>query len=238
MRRFFLLLLLSGCSSAPSSLGLRANTLNVADAAMTAGNPNLALRVSINALRAHPNDLNAKLHEAQALDALGRTSQSCMIYEQTYAAQPSAMILRGLSKCMVRESPQRALKLLNGAISENPEDANLLTNRGVAEDFLGNHHAAQIDYQKALHINPLNVATNVDYSLSLAFSGQVDNAASLLQPLAEASDSDRKIREDYGAVLALGGHVKEASNILAFDLPSGQAHTAALAYRALGPVRP
>ena len=110
-----------------------------------------------------------------------------------------------------------------------------MVNFGVAEDFLGDHRAAQVAYQKAVYMDPLNISAQVNFALSLAVSGEGKRATDLLRPLAESSESSEQVRQDYGAALAMEGRIKEATLILETDIPASQARAAALAYQALAP---
>jgi Flp pilus assembly protein TadD len=236
MRRIFICVLLAGCASTPGPTDVGPSTLNIADAALKSGNPELALRVSRAVLSRQPLDRDAKLHEAAALFALGRTGAARVLYEQLYAVKPTIEATAGLGKCLVHENPARAADLLRAVAEKNPDNTGILTDLGVAEDLLGRHISAQKAYRHALELNPDQIPAQVDLALSLALSGEAGEASDMLRPLAKSQSSIARVRQDYGAVLALGGHANEGANVLAVDLPLSEAHEAALAYQTLGSV--
>lgn len=238
MRRLLFLLLLTGCSSQLPNNPVGDNALNVATAALDSGNPALALGISAKVLDRNPKDVDAQVKEAEALYSLGRTDESCALFEQLYRTRAEPPVTLGLARCLIRTNPARAASLLKEAALKMPGSSGVLTDLGIAEDLTGQHGAAQADYQRALRLNPLDIPAQVDFALSLAVSGQSARAAEILRPLAEGNDSDRRIRQDYGAALSLSGRVNEGAAILAADLPGQQARLAALTYRTLNPVKP
>ncbi len=231
MRKMLIILLLAGCSGPQPSSGLTSQTLNVADAALSSGNPELALQISHSVLERSPKNTDAKLHEADALYALGRNNAAQAIYQQVYNIGSTEAAAAGLAKCLLRENPQYAISLLKGAIQKSPDDTSLLTNLGVAEDLAGDHHAAKLTYQHVLDLDPTQVAAQADLALSLALSGNPNQASEILKPLATAPNSTARLRQDYGAVLALAGHTYQGAAILAADLPEVQAYNAAKDYK-------
>ena len=232
MRKIFLCFFLAGCAGSQSSNQISLATLNVADAALSSGNPTLALQVAHNILLGNPKDRDAKLHEADALYALGRKGEARLIYQQLYSAQPTTAAAAGLAKCVLRQNPKLAISLLHLAINNSPNNISFLTNLGIAEDFLGKHYAAQITYRHALNLDPTQIPAQADLALSLALSGSPDHAIRLLRPLASAQASTPRLRQDYGAILALAGHADQGALILAADLPPAEAHQAAWIYKA------
>jgi Flp pilus assembly protein TadD len=233
MRKILLLLFLTSCAGGQAPGGVSSKMLNVADAALHSENPELALQVSQTVLNENPGDQNAEIHEAAALYALGRHDEAQAIYEKLYTAHPTTTVAAGLAKCLIRNNPRRAAVLLENAIKKRPDNVSLLTNFGIAQDLLGNHSAAQAIYRKALELDPAQIPAQVDLALSLAFLGNFDQAKARLEPLAVAQNSTIRIRQDYGAVLALGGHLNQGTDVLEADLPLAKAQEASLAYEAL-----
>lgn len=234
MRKIILCLLLAGCATSPPPVaGVGPQTLNVADAALRSGNPDLALKISRAILTEHPGDRDAKLHEAAALYAMGRQSAAQSIYEELYAVQPNATIAAGLAKCLIQSDPVRAANLFRVALAQMPHNANLITDLGVADDLSGQHDAAQTTYHKALDIDPSQISAQTDLALSLALSGKSDEALVMLEPLARAQDATPRVRQDYGAVLAIAGNTEQAAQVLSVDLPLAEAQQAASGYRIL-----
>jgi hypothetical protein len=66
------------------------------------------------------------------------------------------------------------------------------------------------------------MAAKVNLALCLAMAGQGKQAISLLQPLADAPDATRKIKDNYAAVLAMAGKREQAERILSTELAANE----------------
>jgi thioredoxin-like negative regulator of GroEL len=89
----------------------------------------------------------------------------------------------------------------------------------------GNYAGATQPYEQALLINPGVTATEVNLGLSLALSGDAQDALEYLGPLATSSAATPRIREDYAAALVAAGRTDEAQQVLAIDLPPDEVNT-------------
>ncbi|HQT68753.1 MAG: hypothetical protein B7Z78_13610 [Rhodospirillales bacterium 20-60-12] len=69
--------------------------------------------------------------------------------------------------------------------------------------------------------------------MSLALSGDPQQAIQILEPMARGSDATPKIREDYAAALAIAGETDQASQVLSIDMPPDQINSALNGYQAL-----
>ena len=69
-------------------------------------------------------------------------------------------------------------------------------------------------------------AAQVNLALCLAISGRGGEAIRLVQPLADAPEATRKIKEDYAAVLAMAGERDEARRILSTSLAANEVASA------------
>jgi Flp pilus assembly protein TadD len=227
-----ILLLLAGCaqlrSGQPSQLGDASGlggsgVMNVADAAIAGGDPQMALKVSQSVLATDPTNLDALYHEGEAYYAINRCMDAIAVYKVALTVDPKSSDAElGIGRCLLKRNAAEAEGAFQAAISDNPVNAAALNDLGIARDLQGNHAGAVQPYQQALLINPGNLATEVNIGMSLALSGDGNDALQYLGPLATSPDATPKIREDYAAALVAAGRQDEARQVLAVDLPQDQ----------------
>jgi Flp pilus assembly protein TadD len=99
----------------------------------------------------------------------------------------------------------------------------------------GHHTAAQDAYRLALGAAPAFMAAQVNLGLSLALSGNADEAVRQLRPLAAAPDATPLVRQDLALALTLNGRKDEASAMLGRDMRPDQVRDALDAFEALRP---
>ncbi len=194
--------------------------MNVADAAISGGDPAMALKVSQAALASNPQDLDALYHEGAAYYAMNRCMDAIAVYKVALGLDAhSAQAQVGIGRCLLRRNAVEAEQAFTAAVQDDPNNAAALNDLGVARDLEGNHAGAVEPYQKALLLQPGTVATEVNIGMSLALSGDGDDALQYLGPLATSQDATPKIRQDYAAALVAAGRDTEARAVLAVDLP-------------------
>ena len=106
--------------------------------------------------------------DASVLGALGYA----VVVVEPSPGMAAAATARG-----VRVRPGRAEELLLLALAQNPREAAVLNNLGIARDLQGRHAEAQKSYGEAIAANPSMRAAQVNLALSMALSGQPDAAA-------------------------------------------------------------
>ncbi|MGE0226249.1 MAG: tetratricopeptide repeat protein [Acetobacteraceae bacterium] len=201
--------------------------LSVADAALRGGSPQVALQVTSGILSRDPDNARALTVRGDALTSLGQYADAAASY--TRALQRDPLLLRakiGLGRLRLGTDPAEAETLFLEVLQADPRDTIALNNLGIARDLQGRHQDAQRAYRQALGINPDMAAPQVNLALSLAMSGQGENAIRLIQPLAASPGASRKLRHDYAAVLAMSGKRAEAERILSEDLPPAEVRQA------------
>jgi Flp pilus assembly protein TadD len=194
--------------------------MNVADAAISGGDPSMALKVSQAALASNPQDLDALYHEGAAYYAMNRCMDAIAVYKVALGLDAhSAEAQVGIGRCLLKRNAAEAELAFTAAVQDDPNNAAALNDLGIARDLQGNHAGAVDPYQKALLLQPGTVATEVNLGMSLALSGDGDDALQYLGPLATSVDATPKIRQDYAAALVAAGRDPEARAVLAVDLP-------------------
>ena len=237
----FASLLLAGCAQTqattaptPVSSAVGPDTLNVADAAIAGGDPNMALSISQSVLATDAGNVDALVHEGDAYYALDRCPPAEAAYELALQHDAKATAAEtGLGRCLLKTDPRAADAAFSSAVQDDSGNAAAWNDIGIARDLEGNFAGAVNPYQQALLANPAMTAAEVNLGLSLALSGNGPEALQYLGPLATGQDSTPKIREDYAAALVADGRPDEARQVLAVDLPPDQVNRAMDGYSAL-----
>jgi Flp pilus assembly protein TadD len=202
-------------------------TLNVADAALAGGDPQMALSVSESVLQSDPNDVDALVHEGNSYYALQRCPDSMAAYTLALRQDPkSSAAETGLGRCLLKTDAKSAEAAFSLAVQDDPGNAAALNDLGIARDLQGNFAGAIAPYQQALLAQPGVIATEVNLGLSLALSGNGAEALQYLGPLAAGLDATAKIRENYAAALIASGRYMEARQVLSLDLPPAKVDSA------------
>jgi Flp pilus assembly protein TadD len=197
-----------------------ADVMNVADAAISGGDPAMALKVSQSVLAADPQNLDALYHEGAAYYAMSRCMDAIAVYKVALTVDPkSAEAQTGIGRCLLRRNAAQAELAFTAAVQDDPDSADALNDLGIARDLQGNHAGAVQPYQQALILKPGDTATEVNLGMSLALAGDGADALQYLGPLATSEEATPKIREDYAAALIASDRVTEARAVLAIDLP-------------------
>jgi tetratricopeptide (TPR) repeat protein len=219
-------------TSTPVAIG--PNTLNVADAAIAGGDPNLALGISQSVLQEGSDKVDALIHEGDAYYTLQRCPAAEAAYSLALKMEPkSSAAETGLGRCLLKTHPDMAEQALLFAIRDDPGNAAALNDLGIARDLQGNFSGAVDPYQKALIADPGMTAAEVNLGLSLALSGNGPEALQYLGPLASGQDSTSQIRQDYAAALVATGRSADARQVLSIDLPPDEVDKALDGFNAI-----
>ena len=224
-----------GWQAAPASPAARMN-LGLADTALAGGMPRLALQVSQAVLAQHPRNVAALVRRGDAYYQLGDPAKAALSYRKALQVQPrSVTALLGLGRVALETDAAEASAHFTEALALDPSNTAALTDRGVAEDLLGSHAAAQSDYRQAIAQGGDATATQIDLALSLAMTGDPATAIRLLEPIATSPNASPKVREDLALALVLDGREREAATLLLGQMTQDQARQAIAGYRALQP---
>lgn len=88
-----------------------------------------------------------------------------------------------------------------------------LAGLGLAFDRLENHAQAQDAYELALQREPHRVSTLSNYGLSLALTGQLNQAEAALRKAVEQPGSDVRVRQNLALILGLQGRFDEMAAV-------------------------
>jgi Flp pilus assembly protein TadD len=212
--------LFSLCACSGESV-TRATTpgLDVAQAALRGGSPQVAINVTDGILKTDPDNVAARCLRGDALTVLGHMGEAEADYNAASSGHPLSDCGRvGLGRLRLATDPASSEALFLDALQHDPRNTTAWNDLGIARDLLGRHTEAQDAYRRALGIDPELSAAQVNLALSLAMSGQGEQATSLIRPMATAPGASRKMRHDYAAVLAMSGDRAGAERLLQTDL--------------------
>jgi Flp pilus assembly protein TadD len=230
------LLLLAACSSrGANGVGSGPPGIEVADAALHGGSPEIALQIASGLVAKYPGNEAALLTQGEALTALGRADEAAASFEEALKTNPTSVGAQiGLGRLRLATDPAAAEALFLQALAHEPRNDVAMNDLGIARDLQGRHTDAQTAYRQALGVSPDMTAAQVNLALSLAMSGQSKDAVQLLRPLADAPKATPQLRHDLAAVLTMGGDKEGAERILSRDLSPNEVQQAVDAYAGEG----
>jgi Flp pilus assembly protein TadD len=216
---FAFALLLAACGTGHTPDNARLTDAATAEAALDAGTPDIALRLSDATLAQHPTDGDALTRRGLALTELGRLDEARASLSMAVTSQPrNVRALLALGRVQLPVDPAQAEINFESALKQDSRNAAVLNNLGIARDLQGHHADAEASYRAAMAAQPEMVAAQVNLALCLAISGRGNDAIRLMRPLADAPEATQKIKEDYAAVLAMAGEREEAQRILSSNM--------------------
>ncbi len=224
---------LSGCAGIDSTLN-GSPSLETARVALASGSSELALTICNNLVTRLGQEASLLVCRGDALTSMGRTSEATSAYQEALAADAnSAPAKLGLGRLYLGSDPARSEALFLDALNNDPRNAQVLNNLGIARDLQGKHADAQVSYGEAIAAAPDLRAPQVNLALSLAMSGKAAEAVRIMRPIGERQDATPRERHDLAAVLAMDGRRDEAARLLRADLEGQQADEAISGFQSL-----
>jgi len=168
------------------------------------------------ALRVEYGD--ALLEAGQIDDAIG-------VYESVDPRSPAEVdALLGLQRAHARLGDlDKALLDAQRAASIAPGEERVQVSLGVSLDAMGRHTEAQAYYRQALTASPRSVAARNDLALSLAMTGQYQEAIDILAPMAKSANASARVRQNLALVYWLMGDKDKAMTLSRADLTPQEA---------------
>jgi Flp pilus assembly protein TadD len=226
---------LAGCESL-SSLHLDPLTTNGRDGSAPPVTLDSVMRIAAAARSAgdYGNAVNLYRHAAtmetqnpvplvalgDTLLEMGKIDEAIVNYNAALKlAAHDPLALRGLARAYLKTGrPDLAGNPLAIAYQDTPNDAKLLLLIGVADDFIGQHGAAQSRYRQGLQFAPADRSLSLDLALSLALSEKFDAAIGLLRPIAYGAGATAQERQTLALIYGLKGDEKAARDLAKMDL--------------------
>ncbi|RAK55925.1 hypothetical protein DJ017_16120 [Phenylobacterium soli] len=202
-----------------------AAALRIARSFRAAGDARSAVPVYRTLLARRPNDAAVQVELADALLDTDMIDDAIGLYTAVDPASPSGGDAElGLARAQLKlNRADRALAHMDRAVQLAPTNVRVLVGRGVVLDRLGRHADAQASYRKALSREPRSVAARTDLALSLALSGQYDQALEILEPIARSAGASAQDRQNLAFVYGLKGDKADALAMSRVDLDESQA---------------
>jgi Flp pilus assembly protein TadD len=194
--------------------------MRIADASRSNGDLSNAINLYRHAATMEP-------HKIEPLDALGGTlldmskvDEAIVNYNAALKINPhDGEALRGLARSYLKTGrPDLAGDPLALAYLDTPSDPKLLLLIGVADDFIGQHSAAQARYRQGLQLAPADRSLALDLALSLALSEKFDEAIAILRPITQAAGATAAERQTLALIYGLKGDQKAAREVARIDL--------------------
>jgi len=173
----------------------------------------------LRALTRDPRDIDALIGAGMASLALGDGNAAAGFFARADAINTrNPRVKTGLARALVLvERPREALRQFDIAADLGVADATLARDRGLAWDLAGQPRRGQRDYRLALR-NRDDPEVTRRLALSLAISGDRDEALTLLDPLLRKGDQAAWRARAF--VLALTGDVSGANGVARSVMPA------------------
>ena len=239
------LLLVTSCSSRQPSLVLAPKPVSIisdakpgvdiAKVALESGAFATAEHVVEGVLSENPDDVGALLVQAEAFRQAGDVVSAESSIRRAYGLRPRDIrVVTELGKVELAKDAQSAETTFRQALALDPNDQAALTDLGVSLDMQGEHKEAQSVYRKVLSLyGGSQLAVRVDLGLSLALTGDSQEAIEQLRPAAAMPNVNARVRQDLAAALTLSGDTKEAEAVLGHDMSQEQVASLISGYQAL-----
>jgi Flp pilus assembly protein TadD len=196
-----------------------------ADDARKAGDFDSAIPLYGRALQARPDGTEAKLGLGQSYLTLGLPEEAGAMFRDVLQRNDNDQTARrGLALALIAMGQVTlAERQLDAALRADPRDYRTLNAYGVVFDMLGQHAEAQARYRQGIEIAPDFIALRSNLALSLAISGQPQEAIALLAPLASSRAADGRIRQNLAFAYAMNGDLENCLQVSRRDLSEASA---------------
>jgi Flp pilus assembly protein TadD len=173
----------------------------------------------------NPRDLKAAINYAKNLKAAGHKEQALGVLQGASTFHGSNRELASEYGRVALDVGQAGLaqKLLEAADDPANPDWKVISARGTAHAKQGDYASAIPLYERALLLSPNQPSVVSNLAMAHAASGDAPRAESMLRQVAEAPNSDAKVRQNLSLVLGLQGKYEEARIVSAKDMPNENA---------------
>jgi len=197
-----------------------------ADEARKAGNYDTAIPLYGRALQANPDGAEAKMGLGQTYLSIGAPEEAAALFRDVLAKRGGdhQAARRGLATALISTGqPELAERQLEAALQADGRDYRALNAMGVVLDMQGRHAAAQEKYRQGIEIAPDYVALRSNFGLSLAISGNAQEAIQQLLPIARSRGADGRVRQNLAFAYAMAGDLENALKTSRQDLTEADA---------------
>ena len=188
--------------------------------AATAGTGGAAqLSENLKILARDPYNVDAILQAGSGALAIGDTNAAFGFFARAEELAPSNWKAKaGLgSSLTLMEKPTEGLRALEEAVALGAPEKEIVADRGLAYDLIGDGRRAQRDYLSALNLRPSDEVTR-RLALSLAIHGDRDAGLARLDPLLRRNDQAAWRARAF--ILAMSGDMPGSERIVRQVLPA------------------
>lgn len=194
--------------------------LNLARAARAVHDYTSAIGIYKKIVASNPADIAAAVELGQTQLEAGEIEDAIATFQSVPAESKSTLAAQlGLERAyLMLSQPEKALAYANSALAIDSKSAPALIGRGVALDLLSRHTEAQACYRNALVLDPQDIPARSDLSLSLAMTGQFDEAITIMTALARSPSATPRLRQNLALIYGLKGDTVMARGLSRIDL--------------------
>lgn len=182
-----------------------------------------------------PQSIENALQFADALRAIGSQDRAIDVVSKTLVLHPgNADLLMVSGRILMAQGNHEAARASFEQVTRAaPGRADGWAALGTAFDQMEMHRQAQMNYQRALTIEPGRVTTLTNYGLSLLLSGDLAGAEAQLRAAAAQPGAGPRVTENLALVIGLQGRFDEMKEVSAQNAPDKVAEQNAALLRGL-----
>lgn len=198
--------------------------MQVAAAAESAGDSDLAVSMYTAAAASEPDNVGLQLQSADGLARNGRIVEARqLLAERLRANRGQPDLMRALALVdLVADRPAQAINELDHILKGRPGDPRALVDKAIGLDLQGHHTEAQAIYRQVLAESPGDATTTNDLAVSLMLSGRTQQALETLSPMRDADGTPQKLKVNLGVLYAARGNVEQAHELLGDRVSDGE----------------
>jgi Flp pilus assembly protein TadD len=190
--------------------------LQVAAAAESSGDKDLAISMYADAAAAQPSNVDLQLRYADALVRSNKVAQAQQLLTEGLRTSPhQERLIRALAQIdLITGQAAQAIVKFDQLLAANPGDVSALVDKAVALDLQGQHAAAQAIYRQVLATAPNDATARNDLAVSMMLEGRTRQALETLAPMQDAETSPQRLKVNLGILYAATGNVERSRELL------------------------
>lgn len=193
-----------------------------ADGALQQGNIDAAEKDYLTAVSMNSGYVDGHLALANLYDKQHAYDKERAILERALTLQPSHAFANYLlgKRDLDENRFDEAQKHFDAGLKSQPDNIDLNTGKGVANDMMGNHTDAQMIYLRAARVNKGADLTSLNTNLAMSYllSGNAQKAIEVLQPIVRQPNAPIVARHNLALAYGMLGRHEDAKRNLKGDL--------------------
>lgn len=203
---------LTACAAQPQQnreANISAKTLNVGQAALSAGNPNMTIGVANAVLKHDPKDVQAWVLKSTAEYEAGDIQAAAASAGQAVILSPRDVGANmALGRAMDKVDPKRAMQSFELAHAGAPNAIGPAVDLGISYIQNGYGDKGVAVLKQVVAANPDNPTATMDLALAMTVRnhpGDALRAAALLRPLADQPNASSTMKAVYTYISSMAG---------------------------------